>query len=127
MTRTTLLVLVFGYAVFAATFTAVAWKRTSHAKLIGLITIGLCAPFFYRLGAFTEQFSAGLCYSSAIDKIATAVGETQNPALLAQKIQELPLVGYETNCRELELAAGKLRNAVAPNISFKPNPRRELA
>ena len=114
MTLTTLLVLLLGYVIFALTFTVIAWKNRKQEKLIGLITVALCAPFFYWLGAFSEQFGAGLCYSSAIDNIATAVGETDNPKSLAEKIRALPLHGYETNCEDVELATGKLPNAAAP-------------
>ncbi len=114
MTLTTLLILLLGYVFFAATFTVIAWKTKNHAKMIGLVTIALCAPFFYWLGAFSEQFSSGLCYSSAIDKIATAVETTNSPTTLAEKIKSLPLHGYETNCKDVELATGKLLNAAAP-------------
>ena len=114
MTLTTLASLLLAYFVFAALFIGVSWKSKSEAKWLGLVTIAVAAPFFYWFGAFSEQFTSGICYSNAIGMVSNAVESTDNPRALAEQIRELPLYGYETVCNEVEEAAGKLPKASAP-------------
>lgn len=79
-----------------------------------MATSVLAAPFFFWLGAFTEQFDSGLCYSRSIDLIAKAVAKTDAPISLAKQISSLPLHGYETECSEVELASKQLPGASEP-------------
>ena len=111
---TKLLILSLGFFVISALFIAIAWKSTKQRLALGVLTFALSAPFFYWLGAFAEQFSSSLCYSSAIQSITNAVEATEAPKELASQIRSLPLSGYETNCEDLEAAARKLPNAGAP-------------
>src|SRR6478672_4314434 len=114
MTLLLLLALLVGCIVMAAMFLGTAWKTPGRAKWFGLAAILLSAPFFYWLGAFSEQFSSGQCYSSAIDRIANSVEHTSTPRELAQRIRDLPLHGYETVCSEVDSAAAALPNSGAP-------------
>lgn len=66
------------------------------------------------VGALSESFTAGICYSSTIHSIGNAVQNSQSPADLAKQIHALPLEGYETVCTDVEAAAEKLPNAGAP-------------
>ncbi|KRA54048.1 hypothetical protein ASD77_05325 [Pseudoxanthomonas sp. Root65] len=106
-----LLVLLIGLGVMTLIFLLAARGATRKGKWLGLAAIILAAPFFFWLGAFSEQFTAGQCYSSAIHAIANAVAATDEPAALAEKIRALPLHGYETSCVQVEAAAVKLPRA----------------
>ena len=109
-----LLVLLAGFIVMPAMFLWAAWRTPGRAKWLGLMAIVVSAPFFYWLGAFSEQFGAGQCYSNAMGSIASAVEQTGSPRELAQKIRDLPMHGYETVCSEVESAAAALPHASAP-------------
>ena len=111
---TKLLILSLGFFAISALFIAISRKSTKQRWALGVLTLALSAPFFYWLGLFAEQFSAGLCYSSAINSITNAVEATDSPKELAGQIRALPLAGYETNCQALEAAARELPNAGAP-------------
>lgn len=100
-----LLIALFTYLALAALFIGAAWKASSKAKWFGLAAIAAAAPVFFWAGAFSEQFSAGQCYTEAITTIADSVEKTDDPATLAEKIRALPLFGYETVCSEVEAAA----------------------
>jgi 4-amino-4-deoxy-L-arabinose transferase-like glycosyltransferase len=114
MTATFLLVLVVGFGVMALIFLLAARGLTKKSKWLGLAAIIFAAPFFFWLGAFSEQFTSGQCYSRSIHLIANAVARTDAPAGLAEQIRSLPLYGYETVCSEVEVASEKLPNAGAP-------------
>ena len=109
-----LLVLLVGFLAVSTLLVAVAWKAPRRAKIVGVLVVALSAPFFYWLGAFSEQFKAGLCYSGTITSIANAVDATDSPKNLAKLIRALPLEGYETSCKEVSAAAQALPNADAP-------------
>ena len=111
---TKLLILSLGFFAIAALFIGISWKSTKQRWAFGVLTLALSAPFFYWLGMFAEQFSSGLCYSSAISSITNAIEATDSPKELADQVRALPLAGYETNCQDLEVAASKLPNAGAP-------------
>lgn len=106
-----LLALLVVYVVLAAIFFGAASRPTRYAKWVGLAAIAAAGPFFYWLGAFSDQFSAGICYSSSVEMIANAVEKTDSPQDLAKRIRKLPLHGYETKCSEVEAAARELPNA----------------
>ena len=114
MTLLLLLALLIGCVVMAAAFLVAAWKAPRTAKWFGFLAIVISAPFFYWLGAFSEQFGAGQCYSNAMNMVANAVERTGTPQKLAEQLRTLPMRGYETNCSEVEAAAKKLPNAGAP-------------
>ncbi|WP_144898055.1 hypothetical protein [Luteimonas cucumeris] len=109
-----LLVLPIGFFVLALLFIVAVWTAPRRAKWLGLATIAAAAPFFFWLGAFSEQFGAGQCYSNAIGMIANAVEQTDSPSDLAEKLRALPLHGYETSCPQVEAAARQLPNVGAP-------------
>lgn len=109
-----LLGLLVGYLVVLAGFLAAVTGAPRRAKVFGVIAILLGGPVFFWLGSFSEQFTTGQCYSSAIGSIANSVAATREPAVLAGKIRELPLRGYETSCSEVEQAARRLPHGVAP-------------
>ncbi len=111
MTVSTLLLLLAGYLIFAAIFLGLDWRSTRHAKWGGLAAIAAAAPVFFWLGAFGEQFGAGLCYSEVVHAIAGAVEASQDPGATARQIRDLPMHGYETSCAEVEAAARKLPGA----------------
>lgn len=111
MTATFLLVLLIGFVVMTLVFLLAARGVTRKSRWFGVAALMLAAPFFFWLGAFSEQFTAGQCYSSAIHAIANAVAATDDPAALAGKIRALPLHGYETSCVQVEAAAVKLPHA----------------
>lgn len=114
MAATHLLVLLVGFGMMALLFLLAARGFSKKNKWLGLAAIVLAAPFFYWLGAFSEQFGSSLCYSSAIQKIANAVGATGSPKDLAKQLHSLPLRGYETVCKDVEAAVEVLPNASAP-------------
>jgi hypothetical protein len=114
MTVTFLLVLLIGFGVMALIFVLAGRGLTRASKWLGLAAILLSAPFFYWLGAFSEQFTSGQCYSNVIAMIANSVEKSDSPTTLSEKIRALPLYGYETICAEVEAAAEKLPNASAP-------------
>jgi hypothetical protein len=109
-----LLGLLVGYFVVLGGFLAATTGAPRRARVLGIIAILLGGPAFFWFGLFSEQFTAGQCYSSAIGSIANSVAATRDPAALAVQIRELPLRGYETSCTEVEEAARRLPNAVAP-------------
>jgi hypothetical protein len=108
MTIPLLIIALFAYLALAALFTGAAWKANAKAKWFGLAAIAAAVPVFFWAGAFAEQFSAGQCYTKAINTIADSVGKTDDPATLAERIRALPLYGYETVCSEVEAAANEL-------------------
>lgn len=114
MTLFLLLGLLIGYIVMVGIFLATVWGSTRRAKWLGIATITAAAPFFYWLGAFSEQFGAGQCYSNAINMIANAVEATDSPQALSKQIRDLPTHGYETVCSQVEEASRKLPNAGMP-------------
>ncbi|KGM51234.1 hypothetical protein N800_13610 [Lysobacter daejeonensis GH1-9] len=114
MTATFLLALLIGFGAMAVIFLLAARGLTKRSKWLGLAAIVLAAPFFFWLGAFSEQFTSGQCYSRSIHLIANAVAGTDAPGRLAEQIRELPLYGYETVCSEVEVASAGLPNAGAP-------------
>jgi|GEM_PF-1911262 len=114
MTATFLLVLLVGLGVMALIFLLAGRGLTRKSKWLGLAAIVLAAPFFFWLGAFSEQFTSGQCYSRSIHLIANAVASTDQPIQLAEQIRSLPLYGYETVCSEVEVASEGLPNAGAP-------------
>jgi len=114
MTATFLLVLLIGFGVMALIFLLAGRGLTQKSKWLGLAAIVLAAPFFFWLGAFSEQFTSGQCYSRSIHLIANAVSRSDNPERLAEQIRALPLYGYETVCSEVEIASEGLPNAGAP-------------
>ena len=109
-----LLVLPIGFFVLALLFIAAVWTAPRRTKWLGIATIAAAAPFFFWLGAFSEQFGAGQCYSNAMGMIANAVEQTGSPQELSKKIRDLPMHGYETVCSDVEAAAAGLPNAGAP-------------
>ena len=112
-----LLSLLIGYAVMAAIFLVSAHATPRHAKWFGIIAIAAAAPFFYWLGAFSEQADAGICYSNIVGNVADAVEQTQSPRALAAKIRALPIRGYETSCPEVEQASLRLPGGTRYNQS----------
>lgn len=108
MTLPLLLAALVGYGVLAAVFVAVTKDAKRHVRWLGLAAIAVSAPVFVWFGAFSEQFSSGQCYSSAIASIASAVEHTHSPEALAEQIRALPMHGYETICTEVESAARRL-------------------
>jgi 4-amino-4-deoxy-L-arabinose transferase-like glycosyltransferase len=114
MAAVLLLVLLIGYVGLALMFVAAAWKAPRRPKWLGLAAIAAAAPFFFWLGAFSEQFNSGQCYSRAIGNVANAVENTDDPRGLAKRLHALPTYGYETVCSDLEAAAAALPNASAP-------------
>ena len=106
-----LLVLLAGFGVMALIFLLAARGLTKTSKWLGVAAMAFAAPFFYWLGVFSEQFTAGQCYSRSVGMIANAVAKTDSPAALSGQIRALPLHGYETMCPEVEAAAEKLPNA----------------
>lgn len=114
MTATLLLVCLFGFGVMTLAFLTVGRGLTRKSKWLGVVAIALAAPFFYWLGAFSEQFTSGQCYSRSIHLIANAVSATDTPARLADQIRALPLYGYETSCPHVEAAAETLPHADVP-------------
>jgi hypothetical protein len=114
MSATFLLVLLIGFGVMTLIFLLAARGLTHKSKWLGLAAIACSAPFFYWLGAFSEQFTSGQCYSRSIGMIATAVAKTDSPVELSERIRPLPLHGYETVCSDVEVASEKLPNAGAP-------------
>ena len=102
------------YLVLAAMFTLAAAGTNRRARWLGLAALAAAAPGFLWMGAFAEKFDSGQCYSSVINVIANAVKETDNPKSLAEKIQALPMRGYETLCSEVEAAAHELPKRKAP-------------
>jgi 4-amino-4-deoxy-L-arabinose transferase-like glycosyltransferase len=114
MTTKVLMFLLIGFAVISVVFLLAARGWTRNSKWPGLVAIALAAPFFFWLGAFSEQFTSGQCYSRSISNIANAVSKTESPVVLSQKIRSLPLSGYETVCADVEKESEKLPNVVAP-------------
>lgn len=112
MTATFLLALLVGFGVMVLIFLLAGRGLTQQSKWLGLAAIALAAPFFFWLGAFSEQFTSGQCYSRSIHLIADAVAKTGTPERLAEQIRSLPLHGYETVCSEVEVASEALPNAV---------------
>ncbi|HLO94888.1 MAG TPA: hypothetical protein VK195_11260 [Burkholderiaceae bacterium] len=106
-------VLLIGYVALAAAFTTLAWRAPVRAKWLGLAAIAAAAPFFAWLGAFSEQFGAGQCYSGVMNKVANAVEHADSSAAVAEQIRALPLRGYETDCAEVDAAARRLPHADA--------------
>jgi hypothetical protein len=103
-----------GYVVLAAVFFGATQGASRRARWLGLVAIAASAPFFYWLGAFSEQFNSGICYSNVMDKVANAVQHTSTPKALSGKIKALPMRGYETSCSEVERVASKLPGQSAP-------------
>ena len=114
MIATFLLVLLVGFVVTASTFLLMARGLNRKSKWLGLAAIAFAAPFFFWIGAFSEQFTSGQCYSRSIGMIASAVAKTDSPIDLSEKIKALPLYGYETVCSEVEAATERLPNSGAP-------------
>ncbi len=107
-------ILLIGYAALAAAFITMAWRAPANAKWLGLAALAAAAPFFAWLGAFSERFAAGQCYSGVMDRIANAVEHAESPAALAERIRSLPMRGYETDCAEVEAASRQLPHVSAP-------------
>ena len=108
MTFSLLLIFLVGYLVLAAVFVAVTHGVSRRARCAGLLAIAVSAPFFFWGGIFSEQFDAGQCYSTVVDKIANAVERIHSPTELAGQIRALPMHGYETSCQEVDEAADGL-------------------
>lgn len=109
-----LIFLIVGFIAMSLVFLLMGRGLTRSSKWLGVATLVFAAPFFFWLGALSESFTAGICYSNTIHSIGNAVQNTQSPVELAKQIHALPLEGYETVCTEVEAAAGKLPNAGAP-------------
>ena len=92
----------------AAVFFVCTLGASRRARWLGFLAIAASAPFFYWLGAFSEQVDSGLCYSSIVGRVANAVEQTNSPQVLAKQLKALPMRGYETSCREVEQAAHQL-------------------
>lgn len=120
-----LLVFVAGFIIMSLAFLLLGKGLTRPSKWLGVIALAFAAPFFYWLGLFSEQFSAGLCYSDSIHKIANAVQMTDSPGKLAEQIRGLPLHGYETVCSEVQTAASQLPHADAPENAGSPSPAKQ--
>ena len=114
MSATFLLILLTGFVVMALIFLLAGRGLTRKSKWLGLLAIALAAPFFFWLGAFSEQFTSGQCYSRSIAMIASAVAKTDSPVTLSEQIKILPLYGYETVCSDVEAASEELPYASAP-------------
>jgi hypothetical protein len=114
MTLTLLLICLVGYVVMAAVFVVSAAGSSRRVKWFGLVAIVASAPFFYWLGAFSEQATSGICYSAVVEGIANSVEQTNSPKLLAKQIRELPMRGYETSCSEVQQAAHGVWGQRAP-------------
>lgn len=119
MTATFLIVLFLGFCVMVLVFLLAASGLIQKSKWLGLAAIVLAAPFFFWLGAFSEQFTSDQCYSRSIGLIASAVTTTETPAELAEQIKSLLLYGYETVCSEVEAAPEKLLSVGAPIQAFQ--------
>jgi phosphoglycerol transferase MdoB-like AlkP superfamily enzyme len=113
MTPIFLLDLIIGFIAMALVFLLAAKGFTQRNKWLGLAAIAVSAPFFYWLGAFSEQFTSGQCYTRSIEMIANAVAKTDSAAELSEKLRSLPLYGYETVCSDVEAASERLPNASA--------------
>jgi len=100
------------FVIMAMLFIAAMWRSPSRAKWLGVVLLAASAPFFFWVGAFSEQFGAALCYSESMDMIANAVEKTEDPIELSKKIRALPMRGYETECTDLEAAAKGLPHAL---------------
>lgn len=109
-----LIFLIVGFIAMSLVYLLMGRGLTRSSKWLGVATLVLAAPFFFWLGAFSESFTAGICYSNTIHSIGNAVQNTQSPVELAKQIHALPLEGYETVCTEVEAAAEKLPAAGAP-------------
>ncbi|GAB3031255.1 hypothetical protein GCM10027285_12480 [Oleiagrimonas citrea] len=114
-----LLSLLVGYVVMAFVFLVSAHTASRRSRWLGFIAIAAAAPVFYWLGAFTEQASAGACYSNVVSRVASAVEQTKSPKALAAEIKSLPMRGYETSCPEVEQASHKLSGSALPDKSSK--------
>ena len=114
MTLTLLWVCLVGYLVIAAVFVVSTASSSRRAKWLGLLAIAASAPFFYWLGAFSEQATSGICYSTVVEGVANSLEQTNSPKALAKQIRELPMRGYETSCPEVEQAARRLLGQKAP-------------
>lgn len=114
MSATFLLILLIGFGVMALIFLLAGRGLTGKSKWLGIVAIALAAPFFFWLGVFSEQFTAGQCYSRSIGMIANAVAKTDSPSTLSEQIKSLPLYGYETVCSDVEIASEGLPNSGAP-------------
>lgn len=108
MTLSLLLICLVGYLVMAASFFICAQGAPRRARWLGFVAIVASAPFFYWLGAFSEQIESGLCYSNVINRVANAVEQTNSPKVLAEQLKALPMRGYETSCHEVEQATHRL-------------------
>ena len=107
-------VLLVGYLFLGVAFLVATRGAAPRVKWLGLASILAAAPFFYWLGAFSEQFGSGQCYSRIVGTIANSAEHSNSPKELAQHIRALPMHGYETDCSEVEIAAKALPHAIAP-------------
>jgi len=68
------------------------------------------APFFMALGVFLGTFNNNICFSDVVQSVAETSatyakqGDTKVFAAWAEKIEALPLYGYETDCSAVEKA-----------------------
>lgn len=68
------------------------------------------APFFIALGGFLGTFNNNTCYSDVVQSVAETSatyakqGDTKALMAWAEKIEALPLYGYETNCLAVQKA-----------------------
>lgn len=90
---------------------AVARRALVVSGLIVLIGVT------YWWAAFSTSFDLNLCYSGVLhsqSEEASAVAKSGDPAKVTRFeafIKSLPLFGYETSCRELEMAVATYRGA----------------
>lgn len=105
----------------------VAWLIAERSKYrfrfwVGVLAILSAAPFFMMLGGFLGTFHNNICYSDVVQSLAETSASYANHAEKkeftewAEKIQHLPLRGYETDCAELMQAVDGAKG----NLSEKP-------
>lgn len=96
--------------------TAGDWIAEVHVKGLisflsaALVVFGLCAASFW-LGAVVGRFETNLCWSGVVADVSAQVGQATQAAdqsllaRLAEKLEGLPLRGYESDCDEVSAAA----------------------
>jgi len=80
--------------------------KNKLVRFILSISIILIIAVAFLMGRFTAHFDDNLCYSNLLKQITLKLkhSNTKEIYLLQEKLQTLPLHGYESDCDEIHNA-----------------------
>jgi hypothetical protein len=114
---------ILAFVVFLGIYVVMTAGVKSKGRWFGLAAIICSMPVAFLVGQLFGELDTDACYANVIDEIVAASKHGTESAALADRIEALPLRGYETNCKEVEAAVNRW-NVLRSNNSLQTDRER---